>query len=711
MSTTAKSDILKTDIIDGVLIATLDTPGEKVNKLNEPMIEEFSALLDRLESDDSLEGALLVSGKDENFIAGADIEMFKTRETADEMGELSWTGHEILLRVENFKKPIVVGIHGSCMGGGTELALACHYRIVSDHSATKIGLPEVKLGLLPGMGGTQRLPRLIGIQKALTYMLTGKNMYSYQAKKTGFANELVHQHAVREAGIKAVKKLKDKKPTRPDKRSLAEKLLEGNAVGRKIIFSQALKRTEGQTKGNYPAPPKIIESVKYGYQSSFKAGLTNESRLFGELAVTPESRALVNLFFGMTASKKIPHDDQKRDVKRIAMLGAGLMGSGITEVSIDHGYQVWLKDQSIENAHKGKGEIEKNLNQKVSKRILSSFERDETLSLVHPTVTYDGFRKIDLVIEAVFEDLDLKQKIVAEVEEASSEHTIFASNTSSLPITDIAAKAQRPENIIGMHYFSPVQKMPLLEIIKTEKTADWVTATAYDVGLKQGKTVIVVNDGPGFYTTRILAPFMNEALLLLEERASIEQIDRAMKQFGYPVGPIALFDEVGIDVGAHVADVLSDKFEERGAKTSKKSRELVDAGYKGRKNKKGFYKYEHGSKKKKEVNSDIYSFFGGNDRRDFKEEEIQQRLALVMVNEAVLCLQENILESPTDGDLGAILGLGFPPFLGGPFRYIDREGAEVIVKRMEDLQKDHGVRFKPADLLVDHSKNNKQFHK
>lgn len=710
MANKTKSNILETEIIDGVVIATLDTPGEKVNKLNEAMIEEFSALLDKLESDDSLDGALLVSGKNDNFIAGADIEMFKTRDTKEKLSELSWTGHEILLRVENFNKPIVAGIHGSCMGGGTELALACHYRIVSDHKSTKIGLPEVKLGLLPGMGGTQRLPRLIGIQKSLTYMLTGKNMYSYQAKKTGFANETVHQHAVKTAGIKAVKKLKNNKAKKTDARSLTEKLLEGNPLGRSIIFKQAHKRTMGQTKGNYPAPPKIIESVKFGFSNGFEKGLKNESHLFGELAVTPESRALVNLFFAMTASKKVPNEEKVRRVKRIGILGAGLMGSGIAEVSIDNGYHVWLKDQTLENAAAGKADIHKNLDQKVSKRILSKFERDEKMSLVHPTVSYGGFDKIDLVIEAVFEDLDLKQQIVKEVEEASGENTIFASNTSSLPITDIAAEAKRPENIIGMHYFSPVQKMPLLEIIKTDKTADWVIATAYEVGLKQGKNVIVVNDGPGFYTTRILAPFMNEALLFLEEGASIEQLDKAMKQFGFPVGPVALFDEVGIDVGAHVADVLSDKFEARGARTSKKARELVEAGYKGRKNKKGFYSYENNSKKKKEVNTEIYSFFGGSDRKPFEDEEIRQRLLLVMVNEAVLCLQENILETPVDGDLGAILGLGFPPFLGGPFRYIDREGASTVVKRMKELQKEHGARFKPADLLIDHSKNNKPFH-
>lgn len=703
-------DILSIQTIERVAVITLDTPGEKVNKLNETLIEEFSSIIDTLESDDSLDGALLISGKDENFIAGADIDMFKTKETAEELEQLSLTGHEILLRVENLSKPVVVGIHGSCMGGGTELALACHYRIVSDHSSTKIGLPEVKLGLLPGMGGTQRLPRLIGIQKALTYMLTGKNMYSYQAKKSGFADELVHRHAITTAGVEAVKKLTSNGVKRKDRRSLMEKLLEGTPIGKKIIFSQAGKRTLGQTKGNYPAPIKIIESVQYGMKNGLKKGIQHEAKLFGELAVSPESRALVQLFFGMTDAKKNPFEEKKREVNRIAVLGAGLMGSGITEVSIDDGMHVWLKDRSIEQAAQGEGEILKNLNNLVNKRIISSFERDEKMALVHPTADYDHFDKIDLVVEAVFEDLELKREIVKEVEEASGDHTIFASNTSSLPITEIATNAKRPENIIGMHYFSPVQKMPLLEIIKTEKSADWVIATAYDVGIRQGKTVIVVNDGPGFYTTRILAPFMNEALLLLEEGVSIEQLERVMKKFGFPVGPIALFDEVGIDVGAHVAEVLSDTFRSRGAKTSDKAAELVEAGYKGRKNKKGFYQYQDGSKKKKEINREVYDFFGGSNRKTFDDQVISQRMSMMMINEAALCLQEGVLQSPKDGDLGAILGLGFPPFLGGPFRYIDRLGVKEVNRILNQLRDECGVRFNAADMLKEMESKNSRFY-
>lgn len=705
-----KKKILQTETVENVAIITLDTPGEKVNKLNEQLIDEFSDLLDNLGSDDSVEGALLISGKKDNFIAGADIDMFKTRETAEELSELSWTGHEILLRVENFDKPVVVGIHGSCMGGGTELALASHYRIVSDLKSTKIGLPEVKLGLLPGMGGTQRLPRLIGIQKALPYLLTGKNMYSYQAGKTGFADEVVHRYAVKEAGIKAVKKLKNEKVRHPDKRSALEKVSESNALGRNIIFKQARKRTQSETKGNYPAPPKIIDSVEYGYKHGFEKGLENESGLFGELAVTPESRALVQLFFAMNGSKKNPLEKKKREVKKIGVLGAGLMGSGITEVSIDDGFHVWLKDQKLENAMKGESSIRENLDKKVGKRIISEFERDEKMSSVHPTETYDGFEDIELVIEAVFEDLDLKRNIVKEIEDVCPDNTIFASNTSSLPISEIAKNAKRPENILGMHYFSPVQKMPLLEIVKTAQTADWVVATAFDVGLRQGKNVIVVNDGPGFYTTRILAPYINEALLLLEEGAKIEDLDNAMKQLGFPVGPVALLDEVGIDVGAHVADTLSDKFEARGAKTSKKSKELMDEDYFGRKNKRGFYKYEKGSKKKKDVNEEIYKYFGGSSRQTFDQKEIQYRLSTMMINEAVFCLQEEILKNSTDGDLGAILGLGFPPFLGGPFRYIDRIGVESFLESMHTLHSSNGDRFKPADLLLEMKSKQSLFH-
>ncbi len=717
---------------NNVAVVVLDDPEEKVNKLSEDLMEEVREFLEELRGDNSLRGAILISGKENNFIAGADLDMVRNCEDEEELKELAREGQEILSEIENFPKPIVACIHGSCMGGGTELALACRYRIISDHRDTKIALPEVKLGLLPGMGGTQRLPRLIGIQRALPYLLTGKNMYSRQARKLGFADEVVERNKLREAGIQAVRRYANKKVDRKDRRGIFEKLLENNSAGRLILFSQAHKQTARQTRGNYPAPPRIIESVRYGYRNGLRAGYINEAREFSRLAFTPESKALINLFFAMNEAKKMPdevptaeseptrpaggtgHAQKKspaREVKSIGVLGAGLMGAGIAEVSAEKEYHVWLKDLELEQAHQGKEGVYETLQEKVKKKILTPFERDTLLSRIHPADSYEAFSQIDLVVEAVFEDLDLKRNIVAELEENVSKECIIASNTSSLPITQIAAEARHPERILGMHYFSPVQKMPLLEIIKTDQTAEWAVTTARKVGVQQGKSVIVVNDGPGFYTTRILAPYINEALLLLEEGAKIEQLDTAMKNFGFPVGPLALLDEVGIDVGAHVADVLSEKFEERGGKTSKAAKRLVEEGYKGRKNLKGFYSYFEGRKISKEVNEEIYQYFGGPDRKNFEEEEIQFRMIMMMVNESLHCLQEEILESPRDGDLGAILGLGFPPFLGGPFRYVDREGPEEVKDLLDEMVQDYGPRFTPAGLLDHYASKGELFYK
>ena len=697
---------------DNIAIVTLDQPDSKVNKLDEDLIDAFKELMDRFEEDDEVEGIVIISGKEGNFIAGADVEMLKNKSAPEGIEELSRRGNKLLLRLENFSKPVVAAIHGACIGGGNEVAMACHYRVASKDSATTFGQPEVKLGLLPGGGGTQRLPRLIGLQNALTYELTGKNIYPRKAYKMGLVDELTHKDAILTAAKKAVRKINSGEFSRKDKRGLGAKLLEGNPIGRKIIFSQARKRAQSNTKGNYPAPFKIIDCIEEGYKNGLEAGLEKESIGFGELAATKESKALVNLFFSMQGAKKNPDEDKAKDVHKIGVLGAGLMGSGIADVSVNNDYRVLLKDQDIEPASKGEQAIWEELDKKASKGIISSFERDRISGLVTPTDSYKGFENVELVIEAVFEDLDLKQNIVKEVEEFVPEHCIFASNTSSLPISKIAEASQRPDQVVGMHYFSPVPKMPLLEIIITNKTADWVTATAREVGIQQGKHVIVVNDGPGFYTTRILAPFMNEALMLLEEGISIEQLDKDMKNFGFPVGPAALFDEVGIDVAAHITEVLNPMFSERGVEPSAKPQELFDDGYKGKKNKKGFYKYEqeNSKTKKKEPNRDIYNYFGGSGRQSIDTETLQMRMALVMINEAALCLQEDILQNPTDGDLGAILGLGFPPFLGGPFRYIDRLGAAEVVERMEKFEEEIGVRFKPAQILKDYASSGKSFH-
>lgn len=696
---------------NGVAIVWLDQPGEKVNKISIDLVDKFKAILDSLEKDETVKGIVLISRKEDNFIAGADIDKFKDMRNPEEAEMLSRQGHALLNRMAAFPKPIVAALHGATLGGGLEVALACHYRIASDDPKTVFALPEVKLGILPGGGATQRLPRLVGLQTALDMMLTGKNIYPRQAKRIGLVDDLIHPYGLLQAAKKAALELAEQPLERKKRQSLLAKILESTPFSRSLVYKKTKELVRKQTWGNYPAPFKIIECVQAGMEKGPEAGLEAETKKFGELMVSPQSRELVQIFMSMTAMKKNPLKDRGHPVGKIGILGAGLMGSGIANVSITNGMEVLLKDVNYNAVGQGEKAIWRDLDGKVKKKALSPFQRDLTLSRITGTVDYRGFEKADLVIEAVFEDLELKKTILKEAEAHTKRDAIFASNTSSLPIGSIAEASLRPEQIIGMHYFSPVPRMPLLEIIVTEKTADWVMATAFDVGIRQGKTVIVVNDGPCFYTTRILAPLLNEALEMLNEGGDIQEIDGAMRQFGYPVGPIALIDEVGIDVGAHVSEVLGPLFTARGGKPNTAMKRLIMAGYKGRKNNRGFYLYgDKASGKKKEVNKNIYNFFGGSKRIKFDVSEIQNRLSLMMVNEAALCLQYGILQSPRDGDIGAVFGLGFPPFLGGPFRYMDSQGLPKILSLMEKLAETKGPRFTPAQIIRERNANNQRFY-
>lgn len=698
---------------DSVAIVWLDQPGEKVNTISTSLVQEFKSLLDTLENDDEVKGIVLSSRKRDTFIAGADLDELSGMKEQAQAEELSRRGNQLLSRVASFPKPIIAAINGAALGGGLEIALACTYRIATDNPKTVMALPEVKLGLLPGGGGTQRLPRLIGIQKALNIMLTGRNIYPYQAKKMGLVDQVVNTYTLLTAAKETALKLAKKPLIRKKKLSFVEKLLEGNPVGRRIVYKKSREIVQRQTKGNYPAPFKIIDCVETGMEKGMKAGLETESKKFAELVFSPQSKQLVNLFFGMNALKKNPDKDVARPVKKVGILGAGLMGSGIASVTINKGISVLLKDRDLESVARGEKVLYDELTQKVKRRIISPFQRDQILSRVAPVVDYQRFKSADVVIEAVFEDLDLKQKVLAETENATKDNCIFASNTSAIPISRIAEHSKRPQQVLGMHYFSPVQKMPLLEIVVTKQTEKWVKATAVELGILQGKSVIVVNDGPGFYTTRILAPMLNEAMVFLEEGCDIVDLDRAMQYFGYPVGPITLIDEVGIDVGAHVARVLEPLFRERGVEPTTLSQKLYDAGIKGRKSKKGFYDYtvKRRKGKKRPVNQDIFKVLGDVKRKKFDWEEIQTRLSMVMINEAAYCLQEGILNEPRDGDLGAILGLGFPPFLGGPFRYIDTLGAEKALDTLEGLYQKHGNRFKPADIIKEYAAKDIKFYK
>ena len=705
---------------DGIAVVTIDVPGETQNILKADFAGEAEALLDRLEREAELQGVVLISGKPGSFIAGADIHMLQTCQSAVEAAELARAGQRFCDRLEQFKVPVVAAIDGACLGGGLELALACHGRIVSDHPKTTLGLPEVLLGVLPGSGGTQRLPRLIGVPAALGLMLTGKHLTAVKALRMGLVDEVVPSPLLRSAAIDLVRQLQQDRATARRKsslfsvKSLTKLALENNLLSRRMLFQKAREQARAKTKDHYPAPSRIIDCVETGAGHGFPKGLESEATAFGELAMTSQARQLMHLHFAITALKKesgvADPGIQPRPIGKVGILGAGLMGAGIAYVTIDRAQiPVRLKDQDAANLNRGLAYIDRLIQQRQQRRSLAPFEAGQVRRRVTPTLDYSGFQTVDLAIEAVFEDLELKRRMVAEIEARCPPSTIFATNTSSIPIAQIAEAAQRPEQIIGMHYFSPVEKMPLLEIIATPRTAPETLATAVAFGHRQGKTVIVVQDSAGFYVNRILAPYLNEAGYLLGEGVAIDAIDRALVQFGFPVGPFALLDEVGIDVGSKVGPILYEAFGERMKPAGIIDPLLADGRY-GRKSKKGFYRYKGIKKAEKPVDKSVYKLLGVGGDLALDGREIVERCVLPMLNEAARCWDEGVIRGPRDGDIGAVFGIGFPPFLGGPFRHADTLGIPELVARLEHYRERLGERFAPADLLVRMAREQRGFY-
>jgi 3-hydroxyacyl-CoA dehydrogenase / enoyl-CoA hydratase / 3-hydroxybutyryl-CoA epimerase len=707
---------------DGIAIITFDLPGESVNKLRADFLDGFERVLTEIENNPDLRGAVLASAK-KSFIVGADVSMLRNLRSADEAEAMVRRSHTAMERLRAFPKPIVAAIHGEALGGGLEIALACHGRVLSDSPSTQLALPEVQLGLLPGLNGLQRLAELAGYQVALDHGLTGKRIRPDKAKKLGLADDVVPRPILLEvAQALAARLARGERPKRRKQRlgaRLSELALERNPLGHKILFDQARKRTLKKTGGHYPAAERIIDVLETQARDGLVASKDVEARAFGELLASEVSKNLMSIFFSTDALKKdngtADPSVEARPVEKIAMLGAGLMGAGIAYVSIDKRFDVRLKDRDQESVARGLAYVAEILDERVKTRRMTRSERLERLARLTTTVDYDGMRNVDLVIEAVFEDLELKHRVLREVEAHCREGVIFASNTSSIPITRIAEASRAPENVVGMHYFSPVHKMPLLEVIRTARTRDDVVATAVAVGKRQGKTVIVVNDGVGFYTSRILGPYMNEASYLVTEGVPIEAIDRAMVAWGWPVGPLTLLDEVGIDVAAHVGPVMVETFGERMAPPPSIAK-LVEDGRKGRKNERGIYLYGKAAKKKGQrlVDPSVYAVLGlaapDPKRSPVDAEEIQQRCNLQFLNEALHCWGEGILRSARDGDVGAIFGLGFPPFRGGPFRYLDAVGAPTVLAHIERFHDRFGARWTPAPALVELARGPKRIH-
>jgi 3-hydroxyacyl-CoA dehydrogenase/enoyl-CoA hydratase/3-hydroxybutyryl-CoA epimerase len=712
---------------DGVATVLVDRKGERMNTISPALFTDMTTVVDRLENDPDVVAVVLGSAKPDNFISGADIRWLETLDDKEAILSEFQAGKAVLLRLEALSrehgKPVVAAIHGPCLGGGLEVALTASMRICSDDERTQLGQPEIKLGLIPAGGATQRLPRLVGIAKGLDMILGGRAVRPDRALKMGLVDEVVP--AVDLLATARDRALAAARGDIPKKKSegalsalraafsgdrLQRAALETTSAGRRVLFSKAEQAMHAETRGNYPAAPAALRAVRAGYEQGFEAGLDAEIAEFAEVAVTPEAKALISLFFASQELRKdtgITTEAVPRPVAQVGVLGGGLMGGGIAAVNTTRaGVRTRIRELDDAGVARGLGHVSSAVTSLTRRGRLPKADADRALTLVTATTGWDGFGDCDIVIEAVFEDLDLKRQMLAGVEGHARNDTIFASNTSSIPIAHIAANAARPEQVIGMHYFSPVEKMPLLEIVTTDTTADWVTATCVAFGKQQAKTVIVVNDGPGFYTTRVLAPYANEVFHLLAEGARIEAIDDAMVRWGFPVGPMTLSDEVGIDVQAKIAKIMHAAFADRFELPAALDR-LVEDDRKGRKNGRGYYRYEDGERTG--VDETVYDVLGISTHTTPESDDIQERLALQFANEAALCLQEGILRSARDGDIGAVYGLGFPPFRGGPFSWIDSVGAAGIVSRMEALAVAHGPRFEPAAILRDHAESGEPF--
>jgi 3-hydroxyacyl-CoA dehydrogenase/enoyl-CoA hydratase/3-hydroxybutyryl-CoA epimerase len=691
-------------IENGTAVVSFDLPGASVNTLSSAVSAEFTALLERLLRDNGVRAIVLISGKPDNFIAGADIEEFVALDSEDEATTLSGEAQAVMDRVASSPKPIIAAIHGACLGGGFELALACQWRIATDHPKTQIGLPETQLGIVPGAGGTQRLPRLVGMRAALDMILAGKSETAPRAFRRGMIDELVPPSILLDAALRAADRLVMLGPARRTRMGgVMALLLDRNPIGRRLVYNKAMHQLLRKTGGNDPAPVAALEVIGTGLERGMQRGLRAEREAFGKLAVSEVSHRLVELFFATTALKKddgVPPGTvgEVAPVRRIAVVGAGFMGAAIAGTAVVKArVEARLKDADLARVGRGIRNALRILDERLRRRRISRPEHARLASLVSGAADFSGFRRADLVIEAVFEDLQVKRDVLADVETVVTPDTIVASNTSTIPIAEIAEGAQRPQNVLGMHFFSPVEKMPLLEVIPHAGTAPECIVRAVRFGRKMGKTVIVVADHPGFWVNRILLPYLNEAGLLLEEGAPIDLVDSTMTRFGFPVGPVTLLDEVGLDVGLKAGKVMHEKFGVRLEPASILGT-MVEAGRLGRKNGTGFYRYADG--KKQGVDESVYRLLGVLRRDEMAPTMVQQRLVYAMLNEAAMAAAEGVVRSPRDGDIGAVFGIGFPAFRGGPLRMIDDLGASRVVQMLRSLEASHGPRFHPAEALV-----------
>lgn len=706
---------LNLTIKDRIAILEFDRPDSKVNVLDTETMRELASVIERLKNlsnSKSIRALIITSRKEGIFIAGADIKEIDSITSSEEAKEKSEKGKEILNNLANLGLVTAAVINGACLGGGFELTLACKYRVAGTSERVKIGLPEVNLGIMPGFGGTQRLPRLIGPARALNMILSAQIISAREALRYGVVDRLFPDRVLTDNAFEFVNNILDGKiePGRRKKR-LPERFLEDTPVGRQILFSQAKKNVLKKTKGFYPAPLKALDIIRRTYGRDIKRGSLLESIAFGELAATDVSKNLIKIFFLSEEFKKlswVSSEIKPGPVNKCGVLGAGVMGGGIAQLIAFRNIPVRLKDISYDALKKALKTASALFEYAVKNKKLKKHEADYKLGLISPTTAYKGFENMDLVVEAVVEDLKIKQNVFRELSKVVPAKAILASNTSSLPIIKMAEAMDLPERLVGLHFFNPVHRMPLIEIIRSKKTGDEAVAGAIAFARGLGKVVIVVRDVPGFLINRILLPYLNEAgFLIAQDGVPIELIDEASRDFGMPIGPVELIDEIGIDVGYKVASILEESYGRR-MEVSPLLGKVKEAGMLGKKTGLGFYIHRG---KKKIPNPKIYALTGRPKNVGIPKHTLQKRLFYVMINEAARCLEEGVADRPETVDIGMIMGTGFPPFRAGLLRYADSVGPENIVKDLKDFenQKNH-ERFRPCGYIAKLAADKKGFY-
>jgi 3-hydroxyacyl-CoA dehydrogenase/enoyl-CoA hydratase/3-hydroxybutyryl-CoA epimerase len=689
-----------------------DLPDSRVNLLTGDVMKRLDAILDEIKKNGRVKAILVMSKKKDVFIAGADIKEIDGITKAPEGEEKARSGQKILDKLEDLPFPTVAVIDGVALGGGCELVLACKYRLGTFNEKLKIGLPEVNLGIIPGFGGTYRLPKLIGLSQALSIILAGKVISGKDALKVGLVDRLVPSVGLHNSARQFVDEVL-KNGLRRKKKKGMEAFLDDSPAGNLMVFSQARKNVLKQSKGFYPAPLRALEVIKKNLRLSRDRALPYEAKVFGELAITTTSKNLIQVFYLSEKFKKLlpagGENVKPKEIHKCGVVGAGVMGGGIAQLLSYNNITVRLKDINYDAVAKGLQAASKVFQQAVKRRKLTKSVAQVKMANISGTIDDSGFKNVDAVIEAVVENLDIKKKVFQHLDTVVPPSAILCTNTSSLSVTEMAKATKDPSRVIGFHFFNPVHRMPLLEIITTNLTSPETVVSSLNLAKRLGKTPILVKDAPGFLVNRILLIYINEAGRLLEQGIPMEVIDKMMTDFGMPMGPFLLSDEVGLDIGVKVLHILHEGLGER-FKPVDIYEQVLKKGLLGKKSGKGFYVHQNRSF----PNREIYRILGRQPSGQLTVEEYRNcknRMLFMMINEAARILEEGIVEDAGTVDIGMIMGTGFPPFRGGLLRYADQLGIENIVgilnRYAEKFNSDY---FKPCDYLLKLQQNKKGFH-